>query len=196
MGKLFSYGVGYSSDGRHVKTVNRKPTKLYSTWLNMLKRCYCEKVLDRCPTYKGCSVSDSFKDFQLFADWAESQVGVMSPQWQLDKDLLVRGNKIYSEQTCVFLPPQLNSLLINCKASRGNTPVGVWWDEDRRLYQVYLTVHRKRVHLGRYSSETEAFNMYKKEKESHIRSMAKEWKDIIDPRAYNALMNYGVLITD
>jgi hypothetical protein len=164
-------------------------------WLNMLKRCYCEKAVAASLTYSGCEVDERWHDFQNFGDWAVRQTGI-DDGWHLDKDLLTKGNKIYSPDTCIFIPHKINSLIISCKRTRGNNPIGVYWDEDRGLYQAYLTARKKRVHLGRWPTAEQAFNAYKIAKEAHIKEIAKEWRDKIDPRAYNALMQYEVEITD
>lgn len=191
-----NYGVGYTSNPvRHKKTENRKATQLYSLWLNMLKRCYCAKSLEALPTYKGCYVDSRWHDSQVFGDWATIQQGY-GRGWHLDKDVLVRNSKVYSPETCVFLPHQLNSLLINCKSARGSNPVGVYWDVERGLYQAYLTARKKRVSLGRWATKELAFEAYKLAKERHVKEVAEEWRSQIDPRAYEALMNYEVLITD
>ena len=50
--------------------------------------------------------------------------------------------------------------------------------------------------LGSFNTEIEAFNAYKKAKETYIKEIANNFNRQIDPRAYNALMNYRVEITD
>ena len=43
----------------------------------------------------------------------------------LDKDILCKGNKIYSRDTCVFVPQRINSLFTKCDNARGDNPIGV-----------------------------------------------------------------------
>ena len=54
----------------------------------------------------------------------------------------------------------------------------------------------KPEHLGCFKTEIEAFNAYKQAKEAFVKELANKWKSQIDPRAYNALMNYEVNIDD
>ena len=113
MGKLI-YGVGVSESGEFKRTVvvdgKRVRMKEYMLWYNMLQRCYSEECQQKHPTYTGCTVSEDFKYFQRFARWCQSQVGFDLEGYQLDKDILLRCNKVYSEEVCVFVPRNINSL--------------------------------------------------------------------------------------
>ena len=118
--------------------------------------------------------------------------GVISRQ-----DLLVKGNKIYSENTCVFIPPEINSVLIKSDKIRGKHPIGVYWCNTKKVFVAQVSKNKgKSEHLGLFKTELEAFNAYKEAKESFIKEQAEKWKGKIDNRAYNALMNYTVEITD
>ncbi|WP_340574917.1 hypothetical protein, partial [Staphylococcus aureus] len=111
--------------------------------------------------------------------------------FELDKDLLIKGNKVYSENTCVFIPFEINTLLIKCTASRGKHLIGVHWDNASRAFKAQVNKSKgKREHLGLFKTEIEAFNAYKTAKESFIKEQANKWKSQIDPRAYEALMKY------
>lgn len=107
-------GVGYFGDGPFVGNVTKDGvstrTKEYESWRGMLKRCYCPKAQERQPSYKGCSVHPDWYNFQTFAKWYTEQPGYVEG-WDMDKDLLVEGNKVYGPDTCVLLPRQINSLL-------------------------------------------------------------------------------------
>ncbi len=176
-------------------------TKEYAHWLGMLTRCYNEGYQSRQVTYKGCSVIGSFIYYEQFYEWCQEQVGYNSNDgkgisFHLDKDLLIKGNKVYSEDTCVFLPKEINNVLLTSKSSRGEYPIGVSYDESLRSYKASLSVHGKLRNVGRYSTIDMAFNAYKKAKELYIKELAEKWKGKIDERAYEALMNYQVEIAD
>ena len=172
-------------------------TKEYVLWNNMLKRCYSDIYQKKYPTYEGCEVSDNFKSYEYFYEWCNKQIGFDNKDWQLDKDLLVKGNKIYSESTCVFIPAEINSLLTKCTASRGEHLIGVCWHKRDKVFMTTVGKSKgKREHLGYFKTELEAFKAYKTAKESFIKEQANKWKNKIDVRAYNALMNYQVEITD
>ena len=186
------YGIGIIGDTPTKE--NGKFTKLYTAWKGMLERCYTEKSLSKCPTYLGCSVSDNFKNFTFFKEWAEKQVGSDKDGWNLDKDILVRGNKIYSEDTCCFVPQEVNKIFTNIK----NTNSGLVGanKQSSGKYSAAVKHKGKIYYLGSYATEVAAFEVYKETKEKFVREVAREIKDIIDLRVYNALMNYKVQINN
>jgi hypothetical protein len=168
----------------------------YVYWRSMLQRSYHEKSKDKRLSYKGCSVSDNFKYFPYFKEWCTKQVGFGIKGWCLDKDILIKGNKEYSPETCCFVPPKVNTLILNRKALRGDTPIGVHFNKTQNKYQANCQVNGKLAFLGYYKTVEEAFNAYKKAKEAYIKEVAEEWKDQIDPRVYEALINWTIEITD
>ena len=170
-------------------------------WMSMIDRCYSDKAQIRRPRYKGCVVSDYFMTYSNFEEWCNEQVGFNSlddfgRSFELDKDLLVKGNKIYSENTCVFIPREINQVLEKANASRGEYPIGVCFDKNRNKYASKVKKFGKVVNLGRYNTVIEAFNAYKQAKEAHLKELAAKWKSQIDERAYLALINYEVHIDD
>ena len=171
--------------------------KEYELWKGMLKRCYSDIFKKKRPTYEGCEASENFKSYEYFYEWCNKQIGFNNKDWQMDKDLLVKGNKVYSENTCVFIPSEINSLLINCTASRGRHLIGVHWSKTANAFVARVSRNKGcSEHLGLFNTEIEAFNAYKTAKESFIKEQANRWKSQIDPRAYEALMNYEVSIDD
>lgn len=187
------FGVGilgkeFTSEDRNFKE--------YVLWKNMLKRCYCEKSLISSPMYADCTVSNNFKYYPYFKEWCEKQIGFGYDDWQLDKDLLIKGNKIYSEDTCCFVPREINSLLLKSNNSRGNTIIGVHLNKRNNRFQSQFSVKDKKQHLGWFDTELEAFLAYKEAKEAYVKEVANKWRDKIDPRVYDALLRYEVEITD
>ena len=173
----------------------------YTVWYSMLQRCHNSKIHKQKPTYSGCAISDNFKSLTYFLDWAKQQVGHNSRdgegrKFNLDKDILIKGNKVYSEDTCCFIPGEINVLFGSSRATRGANPVGVYYDKVRENYQAYVRVNGKKCALGRYTTSEEAFYAYKKAKETHIKDVANKWKEQIDIRVYNALMIWTIEITD
>ena len=172
-------------------------TKEYVLWTGMLERCYSDTYKKKRPTYEGCEVSDNFKSYEYFYDWCNKQIGFGVKGWHLDKDLLIKGNKVYSENTCVFLPREINQVLVKRTASRGEHLIGVYWHSKGKAFRAQVNKNKgKPEHLGSFNTELEAFNAYKQAKETFIKEQANKWKDKIDGRAYNALMNYEVNIDD
>ena len=194
------YGVGIVGTKYQAK-INGVQTKEYKLWCHMLERCYDEALKKRCPTYEGCEVSDNFKSYEYFYEWCHKQVGFDNDgngnPFQLDKDLLVKGNKVYSEDSCVFLPQEINSLLVKCTASRGNHLIGVYYHKRDKAFVAQVNKNKgKQEHLGYFATEIEAFNAYKTAKEAFVKEQANKFKSQIDERAYEALMNYTVEIDD
>ena len=163
----------------------------------MLKRCYSDTCKKKQPTYEGCEVSDNFKSYEYFYEWCNEQIGFNNEGWHLDKDLLVKGNKVYSESTCVFIPAEVNALLTKCTNSRGEHLIGVYWYKRDKAFVARVNKSKGgREWLGSFNTEIEAFNAYKTTKESFIKEQAEKYKSQIDERAYNALMNYEVSSDD
>ena len=115
------YGVGYIGEGKYKSCCNGKDTKVYSVWAGMLERCYRSKVLERKPRYKGCTVAEEWHNFQRFAEWFEEHY---IEGYQLDKDIRVEGNKIYSSDTCMFVSNQENSEAASAKHYKAVNPEG------------------------------------------------------------------------
>ena len=194
------FGVGVLGT-KYPSKISGRNTKEYVLWQSMLQRCYSDAYKKKYQTYEGCEVSDNFKSFEYFYEWCNEQIGFNNDgngnPFHLDKDLLIKGNKVYSESTCVFLPQEINSLLVKCTASRGKHLIGVSWNNASKAFVAQVNKNKgKRENLGYFKTETEAFNAYKVAKESFIKEQANKWKGQIDDRAYNALMNYTVEITD
>lgn len=119
------YRVGYLGKGEYKASKNGKNTRVYKTWSCMLKRCYDEKLHEKEPTYINCEVCEEWHNFQNFAKWYyENYYEVESERMHLDKDILVKHNKIYSSETCVFVPQTINSLFLKCDRSRGESVIG------------------------------------------------------------------------
>lgn len=194
------YGVGVNDSTLQVHQSKKKLPE-YRLWCKMLERCYSEKYHQSHPTYKGCEVEPFLLSFTNFYNFIRGlkgfgEVDEKGRPFQMDKDILVKGNKTYGVDTICFVPQEINLFLINAKLLRGELPVGVDYCEGNGKYRSRLMVFNKKKHLGYFSSVEEAFAAYKVAKERHAKVLAVKWKDKIDPRVYNALMKYEVSIDD
>ena len=146
----------------------------YQTWLHMLSRCYSSKYQTRQLSYLNCTVCaewllfSNFKAWMILQDWKDKQ---------LDKDLITRGNKIYSPETCIFISQDINALLTSCKRNKGDFPTGVSLYKPSGKYSAKINMYGKRKHLGYYLTEDEAYQVYKIFKTAHIRAIALEQTD-------------------
>ena len=170
--------------------------KEYKLWQDMLRRCYNSKFVQKNPTYKDCHASENFKYYPYFKEWCNQQIGFDQAGWHLDKDILIKGCKIYSEDTCCFVPQEINCALPNSKSVRGTLPSGVIYNNTKTRYRARIQRGYKWESLGTYDTPEEAFYAYKQAKEDYIKEVANKWKDQIDPRVYESLMNWTIEITD
>lgn len=205
MNKLI-VGGGIYEKGRHEAwdAKSKRNTKEYETWYGFLKRCSAAiQATGKFKSYVGCSVHPDFIKFQDFAEWCQHQIGFGNDGWALDKDILVRGNKVYGPDTCVFVPSELNSLLTHVQSTKGDLPTGVSikpirvpkykTDYDKTpVYKAQIMISGAVTFLGYFDTPEAAEAVYKVAKTKEIRRRAELVKDQIDPRAYNALMNYVV----
>ena len=136
-------------------------------------------------------------NFQNFAEWyEENKYEVHGEKIHLDKDILIKGNKIYSPETCLLVPQRINDLFIKRGNDRGDSPIGVCNPNEDNKYMVQCLQGNKSRFIGYYDDELEAFYAYKTAKESYIKQVADDYKDKIPPIVYNALYNYEIEITD
>ena len=190
------YGIGVSGT-KYQPTISGRNTKEYNLWKSMLRRCYSDAYQKKQPTYEGCEVSENFKSYEYFHEWCNKQIGFGVNGFELDKDLLIKGNKLYSEDSCVFIPADVNLVLTKRTASRGKHLIGVYWSNTNKAFVARVAKNKgKQEYLGSFKTELEAFNAYKEAKEVFIKEQAEKWKGQIDPRAYEALMSYEVSIDD
>lgn len=118
------HGVGFYGEGRHQATKQKKPLPVYDCWRNMLARCYCDKIQEKRPTYKGCSVSPEWHNFQVFAEWYYLNHPNDGDVHHLDKDIKINGNKVYSPETCIFANLQENNEKAQAKNYSIKSPTG------------------------------------------------------------------------
>lgn len=161
----------------------------YKTWTSMIRRCYSEKYHKYKPTYIGCHVCDEWKYYSNFEKWFNEN---FKEGFVLDKDILVKGNKIYSPQTCCFVPPHINGLLAMNNKQRGKLKLGVYLFYGK--YCAQCGINRVQKRIGFFDNEDDAHEAYKKAKYDEIKRVATEALDKgdIDERVYNALLNYKI----
>jgi len=193
------FGVGFNDKTRPV-FVDGKKVKEYQLWQGVLERCFSAKYQTHYQTYKGCNVSDNFLNYSYFYDWCHKQIGFgkvdeKGRSWCLDKDLLIIGNKTYSETTCVFVPNEINSFFTDRGNDRGEHPLGVNFHKASGKFVARCNLNGKRQSLGLFDTPQEAFAVYKPFKEALCKQLASKWKDEIDTRVYEAMMKWEVDIT-
>lgn len=181
------------NDSPNSTSIHHKHKVSYSRWKAMIERCYGEK--GKGTPYENCEVCEEWLRFSNYEKWFDENY---VEGYHLDKDVLVKGNKIYSPQTCCFIPPQINTLTTKHNATRGSLPIGVAKTSDGKKYRAILRVYGEYKNLGRYETSEDAFFAYKRAKEAHVKEVATKYynEGKITKKVYNALMNYKVEITD
>tara|TARA_R110001592_G_C13193003_1_gene753645 strand:+ start:84592 stop:85416 length:825 start_codon:yes stop_codon:yes gene_type:complete len=156
------YGVGYMGEGVS-KRDTPLITKAYATWSGMMRRCYAEWERHKNPSYAGCVVSDDWHHFREFLLWFEDNY---IEGFHLDKDVLSPvGYKVYSKDTCEYVPRHINTLFTNTKAKRGAYPQGVYYKKKNRKFVAQVCNGRGiQTHLGLYDTPEEAYAVYMKKK--------------------------------
>lgn len=182
-----TYGVGFNSKTKHRAWLNGRYTPAYCTWRNILARCYCPNKQLIQPSYVGCSISEKWYDFQDFAEWFNNHKH-NHKGYHLDKDILFTGNKVYSPETCCFIPQELNKILGDRKAARGSFPQGVCLHKPTKKYTASTRMYGMTKHLGVFDTPEEAYRAYKAAKEDYVKKMALEWRDRIADNVFQALM--------
>lgn len=192
------YGVGYIGEGDYKSNNSKIKNLQYNTWISMLNRCYNEKFKEKHSTYENSIVIDEWHNFQNFAKWFDDNYyQVDEERMNLDKDILIKRNKLYSPATCVFVPQKVNLLIVKNEAKRGHLPLGVHFEKQTSKYKAQCKIGNGRSkNLGRYDSPEKAFEAYKEFKEKHIKEIAEIYKDKIPNKLYKALLRYKVDIND
>ena len=180
------YDIGCLGLGSYQTNIDCKKAKAYKTWHDMIGRCYEE---GRSGIYEAyyeiCTVCEEWKCYQTFAKWYEENQYECKGRLHLDKDILYPGNKIYSPDTCLLVPQRINMVFTNKTNNRG-LPNGIVQQGNG-----YLAKYNH-IELGVCDTVEEAYEIYAKEKEKHIKQIADEYREIIPAYIYEALCRYKV----
>ena len=190
-------GVG-CNDVAFQMNIDRKDIWQYKLWQNMLKRCFDAKYKQHRPTYENVTCCDEWLSFANFFEWVNKEVGYKGKPVgsELDKDIIVKGNKTYSPEFCSFVPTAVNSLLTDSGATRGEFPVGVCFVKGRGKFKTRLNCFGMEKHLGYYTTIEDAVFAYKVAKEAQIKVVAMQYKDVLKPAVFESLMGWELNIDD
>jgi hypothetical protein len=141
------------------------------------------------PTYAGVTLHPDWEDPQKFCDWVVAQKGWGEPDWALDKDLLVPGNKIYGPDTCCFLPREVNTAILPVAGLSIALPPNTL----QTSWGCYYKGNDWSVTKRGFHSEAEARAYYKGLREGVTMSLARRYKRNLDPRAFEALSKWELI---
>jgi hypothetical protein len=200
------FGVGIIGEINHMED-NKKTTKEFQTWYEMIRRCYSKDFKEISPTYQDVTCCEEWLYFPNFYEWLHKQENYNVWKGQklscLDKDILIKGNKIYSPEVCLLVPHCVNTLFTKREKERGDCPIGVCQNKNKGNFSVSVSRVKNGKYryksFGNYPTKEEAFYLgYKPAKENHIKEIAEEeyLRGTITKQCYDAMMNYEVEITD
>ena len=194
------FGVGVTGV-ESIRDENGEIFDSYKCWKEMLRRCYSAKYQEKHPSYIGCSVCDDWLYYPNFKKWYdENYYEIDGKTSQLDKDILIKDNKVYSPNTSMFVPQFINKLFVKRQNDRGKLPIGVSYKKDSKKYVAHLSIYKDGKstfkYLGCFDTPNESFEAYKQAKEEYIKEVADEYKDIIPVELYEAMYNYKVDVDD
>ena len=185
-------GIGYAG-----KSDVDRNSVAYIRWHDMINRCYNTKFHAKQPQYAQCTVCEEWLNFSNFEKWYnENLYQIEDMAMDLDKDILIKGNKEYSPATCCIVPHCINTLFLTGKKSRGDLPIGIWQDKREGRYRAAMSYQGIQIKIGSFKNAEDAFNRYKVYKEDFIQDIAEQHKGDIPDKTYQAMMNWKVEITD
>lgn len=185
--KRLVYGVGLNDST--FQTTIRISGKIYThtcykTWKDMLKRCYSPNYKQMYKTYDGVFVCEEWKSFNNFYEWWIKNYVV---DYELDKDLLNCGNKIYSPKFCIYIPRELNNFCRLHQKKGTKEGRGVLWYKKSNTYHVRLSVDGKSIFVGACKTVQEAEKLWKEQK-LKLAETYKEICDKIHPNLFSGLI--------
>lgn len=195
------FGAGMIGN-KYPSRKDNKNTKEYKAWQNMIKRCFDEKTKNENPTYKDVTCCDEWLLFENFYEWLHKQENFgrwyNGSKWCVDKDILVKGNKVYSPTTCCLVPHNVNMLFMKQNDRRSHFCIGVYKDKNKYVARCNNPFTNKCEHLGTYFTLEQTFIAYKEYKENLIKQVAQDEynKGNITKLCYETMMKYQVEITD
>ena len=184
---------GYIGEGKYK---GNKYNYIYRIWVNIFERCYHDQYGGI--AYMGCEVCKEWYNFQNFAQWyEENYYEIEGERICVDKDILNKGNKVYSPNNCIIVPNCINVLFVKNKSTRGNLPIGVYLYRNGKKYKAQCNNGKgKQIPLGTFDTPHEAFYVYKDFKENLIKQIANQYRNQIPYKLYKAMHEYKVEIND
>lgn len=168
--------------------------KSYSIWMGMLNRCYDAKFQKQHPTYKGCYVCKEWLLYSDFEIWYDKNIPDTTRKWSLDKDILIQGNKVYSPETCCFVPQEVNSLFAFSTSARGRYPLGVLFSKSKMCFQGSLTKDKINLRKDGFLTAKDAHLWYLSKKREHIQEKADKMRKegLISEKIHQAMIDFKV----
>lgn len=186
------YGVGYIGNSK-ARDYDGKLIKSYDIWTKILQRCYDEKSRWKYPNYSGCTVCNEWLNYTNFKKWYDDNYYEIKGQRMcVDKDILHKGNKIYSPEHCLIVPNNIN-VIFNVRKGNSSGFQGVSYIKNKNVYLARSPLgDGTQKCLGYFDNKEDAFESYRKAKEQFIKDMADKYVHEIPKKLYDAMYNYKI----
>jgi hypothetical protein len=172
--KPLLFGRGFMVQGPYVGS---NENKAYTLWMGIFNRCYGGHN----KPYLGCEVDPQWYNFQEFAEWCQWQKGFKEDKWAIDKDIILKGNKVYGPEFCAFVPREINNAVVNTRKAKGYTKT--------RSGDKFMSGCAK-VYLGTFDTKEEASTAYFIEKRKQMNQLSLKWKGLVEERLLSSLEIY------
>lgn len=160
--------------------------KVDKRYCNMMNRCYREGFNKA--YFNKNTVDDVWANKETgrknFRAWHKDNYYVYgSEQIDMDKDIKVAGNTVYSDNTCLFVPHKINvafeQISINPKY---NSKLDKWTHA--------ICINGESMNLGYYDTKEKAINAYIECKANAIKELLDEYKNGIPSEVYTYALNH------
>ncbi|ANM46142.1 hypothetical protein BELINDA_216 [Bacillus phage Belinda] len=180
-------GVGFLGFGPYVTVINYETTPQYKAWSGMIERVYSDTFHKIQPSYKGCTMHEAWHNFQVFARWFdENSYTIEGERVDIDKDILIKGNKHYGPDTVLFVPQRINAVFVNSAKAAGVRSKLT----NTGKYIAHIRINNKAINLGAYETYEEARAVYMAAKRKAVTEKIETYKGIIPDNVYTKLINY------
>lgn len=180
------YGEGYLGEYAPTK-INNKEIKAYRIWADIIRRCYSNEIKSTHVAYKECTVSEDWKNYSNFYKWYTDNYYLCISDVEVDKDILIGNNKIYSEQTCLLVPGEINKF---CQKSKN---IGCYLSPNRKKWCVKLHHSGKHIHLGRFDNILDAQSVFIDFKNEVFQSLVEKYYSELPSDIYSKLKNSKIV---
>ena len=189
-GTICGFGINDVPELTFVKDENGKAelTQAYKTWTGIIDRCYRPGHEEKFKAYADCSVCEEWKYFSNFKKWFDENY---IEGFDIDKDILIKGNKVYSPEACSFVPRIINLLFAKNKKRKSNLPRGVKYRKYGNRYSAEISIEGKIKFIGYFKDVDSAAEAYNQARKEYILEIAEKYKDKLKPNVYEAIKRLG-----
>ena len=174
--------IGYLGECKNINS------KCYSIWFEMIRRCYIKNQRNK--AYDDVWVCDEWLCYANFEKWyEENYYEIDNEPVCIDKDILVKNNKFYSPQTCIFVPKSINIFFVGTNNKRSDLPLGV---SKMTKSNTYFCSVDGRNYYG-FKTKQEAHIKYLQEKDNDFHIKLQNYKDKIPTNIYILLNSINLI---